>query len=214
MEGTFCFIDMAGFTALTEAHGDETAANLVERFISIVTTVAAGTGSRLVASIGDGAFVVAERPANAIRFLQELFARTASEPDFPALRAGLHHGEALERGGNYFGASVNMAARVAAQSGGCQVLGTMTVLEAAAQLGVAIETTGTVRLKNVRDPVELFSLGVTTTNQPSAIDPVCRMSLRPEAAVGRLRHDGSDYWFCSPACAASFAATPGSFAVQ
>jgi class 3 adenylate cyclase len=48
MEGTFCFIDMAGFTALTEAHGDETAANLVERFISIVTTVAAGTGSRLV----------------------------------------------------------------------------------------------------------------------------------------------------------------------
>lgn len=32
VEATFCFVDLAGFTALTEAHGDDAAADLIARF--------------------------------------------------------------------------------------------------------------------------------------------------------------------------------------
>ena len=211
MEGTFCFIDMAGFTALTEAHGDETAADLVERFVGLVRKAGDETNARLVASIGDGAFVVADRPEDGVHFVTSLFRLAAAEADFPALRAGLHHGEALERDGNYFGASVNLAARVASQAAGCQVLSTSVAAEAAVRIGTAIESLGTFTLRNVRDPVELFALSVAAEDQRTAIDPVCRMSLNPDVAAGRLRHQGKDYWFCSLDCAASFAANPDAY---
>lgn len=211
-EYTFCFIDMAGFTALTEAHGDELAADLVERFVALVTRACDDTRVQLVSTIGDGAFVVATRPEDGVRFVTRVFGLTANEPDFPALRAGLHHGEALERGGNYVGASVNLAARVASQAAGCQALSTSTTAEAAARLGTPVESVGTFTLRNVRNPIELFSLRVGAHDERATIDPVCRMSLDPNIAAGRLRHQGVDYWFCSLGCAATFAANPAIYA--
>ena len=52
MEGTFCFVDMAGFTALTEAHGDEAAARLAVRLSELVQSALSDQG-RIVKSIGD-----------------------------------------------------------------------------------------------------------------------------------------------------------------
>ena len=52
IERTFAFVDLAGFTALTEAHGDEHAADLVERFTGMARA-ALGPDDRLVKSIGD-----------------------------------------------------------------------------------------------------------------------------------------------------------------
>ena len=213
MEGTFCFIDMAGFTALTEAHGDETAADLVDRFVALIETSIRPTGARLVATIGDGAFMVAPRPEDGIRFVERLFALSAEEPNFPALRVGLHHGEALERNGTYFGASVNLAARVAAQARGSQVIATAIVAEAARQQGFGVESVGTFSLRNVRGSLELFALSVLASDQGWVVDPVCRMNLQPDGAAGRLRHLGKDYWFCSLDCVAAFAADPAAFAV-
>lgn len=211
MEGTFCFIDMAGFTALTEAHGDETAADLVDRFAALVENAISLAAGRLVATIGDGAFVFAPRPEDGVHFVEKLFALAAAEPNFPALRVGLHHGDALERNGSYYGTSVNLAARVASQARGSQALGTSIIAEAARRRGVTVEDVGTFSLRNVREPVELFALSVLAKEHGSVIDPVCRMSLQPESAVGRLRHAENDYWFCSLDCAGSFALDPSTF---
>lgn len=211
MEGTFCFVDMAGFTALTEAHGDETAADLVDRFVALVENAIQSTAGRLVAAIGDGAFVLAPGPQDGIRFVGALFALAAVEPDFPALRVGLHHGEALERGGSYYGAAVNLAARVASQARGWQALGTTIIAEAARRQGIAVEGMGSFSLRNVREPVDLFELRVLAGDHGSVIDPVCRMNFHPERAAGRLRHAGNDYWFCSLQCVASFARDPQAF---
>ena len=76
--------------------------------------------------------LVSPSPSPGIRFISRLWRRTADEPDFPVLRAGLHHGEAVERGDDVFGSGVNLAARVAAEARGGQVLATARVGDARA----------------------------------------------------------------------------------
>ena len=213
MEGTFCFVDLAGFTALTEAHGAEAAADLVGRFTSLVRS-ALGEEGRLIDRIGDAAFVVCTTPGDGVSFVTRLFSSAATEPDFPVLRAGLNHGDALEREGSFYGATVNLAARVAAMARSGQILATSQVAEAARSRGVHTESLGVVGLRNVRDPVELFLLNLVPTDHPEMIDPVCRMRVHPEKAAGRLRHEGVDYWFCSLNCAQQFAQNPVIFATK
>ena len=87
-EATFTFVDLAGFTALTETHGDAAAASLVERFSDLVAT-ATKTDARLVSIVGDGAFLVSDDPASALRMVGRLVELAQLEPNFPELRAGL-----------------------------------------------------------------------------------------------------------------------------
>ena len=47
-----------------------------------------------------------------------------------------------------------------------------------------------------------------TTAAPSEhIDPVCRMTVEPDAAAGTVQHKGTDYYFCSPGCVKRFKAS-------
>jgi class 3 adenylate cyclase len=48
METTILFVDLAGFTPLTETMGDDTAARVVERFSELVRDEAASCGGKLV----------------------------------------------------------------------------------------------------------------------------------------------------------------------
>lgn len=210
MEATFCFVDLAGFAALTEAHGDHAAADLALAFGRLVEQVLQGAG-QVVDTVGDAVFVVAERPAEAVRFVGRLFDRAATEPDFPALRAGLHHGEAVVRNDRYFGTSVNLAARVASQAGGDEVLATRGVADAARAVGVDATSRGTVALRNLLEPVELFVLAIGRFPE-TVIDPVCRMRVERHGAAGRLRFQGTEYFFCSLDCTARFAARPAAYA--
>ena len=79
MEATFCFVDLAGFSALTEAHGDDAAADLALRFAGLVTETLAGDG-RLVKTIGDAVLVVSPSPSPGIRFSAEAAAHLVNPP--------------------------------------------------------------------------------------------------------------------------------------
>ena len=207
MEATFCFVDIAGFTALTETHGAAAAADLIDRFTALVRD-ALPDGSQVVDRAGDAVFVILPRPEPAIEFVSQLFESAFDERDFPALRAGLHHGEALERAGAYFGPDVNLAARVAAEAGGDQLLATRAVADAAKRRGIETTTLGVQTLRNVRTPVEVFALNLTHARAAAEIDPVCRMRVDPAHAPGRLRVERRSYWFCSLDCAGLFAREP------
>ncbi|MGQ0830250.1 MAG: adenylate/guanylate cyclase domain-containing protein [Microthrixaceae bacterium] len=207
IEATFGFVDLAGFTALTEVHGDSEAVTLVDRFEAI-TTEALGVGDRLVKTIGDAVMVVFADPSAAISALTRLFTTASAEPGLPVLRAGLHHGAAIARSGDYLGGSVNLAARVAGQAHGGQVLATDEVAEAARRAGVTVVDLGAFELRNLAQPVELFELEVCPAAAGTAIDPVCRMQVARAEAAGRLRHHDRDYWFCSLGCVAAFAEDP------
>lgn len=207
MERTFCFVDLAGFSALTETHGDEAAANLVDNFTALVDGVLKDDGVR-VATIGDAVFLVSPDPASALRLLERLWRRADEEPDFPALRAGVHHGEAARREHQYYGMAVNIAARVAAQASGGQVLVTAAIAPVAREHGLAVRSLGPVTLKNLRGALELFA--VQLMQSADVIDPVCRMRVSPQRAAAHLELDGVEHWFCSRDCLQRFITGGGS----
>jgi adenylate cyclase len=135
----------------------------------------------------------------------------------PAVRVGLHYGGAVERDGDYFGATVNLAARVSGIATGGEVLVTAQTAALVPELeGVFYESRGRTALRNVREPVELFAAvrSGEEINGHLPVDPVCRMSVDPDRAAGRLMHEGTAYFFCTLACAGEFAREPERYGVS
>lgn len=203
------FADLAGYTALTEAHGDDDAANVAARFYLLARQSLRGP-TRFVKPIGDAVMLAGPAPTLLLESLLRLRAAIDAEPDYPAMRAGLHVGPVVERDGDVFGATVNVAARVAAYSRSGQTLCTARFRDALGNCPwVALAPLGPVRLKNVLDPVELFE--VSDAGAPIsvyAVDPVCRM--RVPAGVSSFHCESGDrvVVFCSASCRDAFLAAP------
>jgi adenylate cyclase len=211
---SFIFADIAGFTALTEAHGDEEAVALVGRFSEAVAAELTTVGGEHVKTIGDAVMLRVPEPGAAIRLGLRIVRGVLGEHGAPAIRVGLHHGSAIEREGDYFGAAVNLAARVSALAAGGEVLVSGPTAALVPDLeGIVYESRGRHALRNVSEPVEIFAaLEVGETADRLPVDPVCRMAVDPERAPGRLLLDGTAYYFCSLACAGEFARHPERFA--
>jgi adenylate cyclase len=143
--------------------------------------------------------------SDGVRFVERLITNATG---LPALRAGLHFGNVVERDGDVFGAAVNLAARVAAEAHPGEVLGTEPIATAASECGIAVIELGKVALKNVSQPVTLHSLALVLGASDTPIDPVCQVPIDRRNAVGHLRHQDAEYWFCSLTCAAAFASNP------
>lgn len=210
---TFVFADIAGFTALTEAHGDEAAIELVGAFCGAVDSRLREVTGERVKTIGDAVMLRIPEPAEAIRLALWITHDAMRDHGSPAVRVGLHHGPAIEQDGDYFGASVNLAARVSSAAAGGEVLVTGQTAALAPDLkGVMYESRGRTSLRNVSEPVELFAVLRNGASQESLlVDPVCRMAVDPERASGQLRYDDTAYFFCSLTCAATFAQNPERF---
>src|ERR671914_2324683 len=150
---TFLFADIAGYTALTEAHGDEDAAELAHTFCRAVGEIASAEEGELVKTIGDAVMIRHPDPAGAITLGLRAAGEALAGHGFPTVRVGMHHGPALESDGDWYGSTVNLAARVAALAAGGEVLLTATVREAAGELeGVRLESRGERRLRNAPAP--------------------------------------------------------------
>ena len=211
---TFGFADIAGFTALTEAHGDEAAFALIGDFIQAVKTELPAVGGEHVKTIGDALMLRIPDPGDAIVLGLRIANELMLDHGAPAVRVGLHHGTAVESEGDYFGASVNLAARISALASGGEVLLTGSTAALVPELkGVFYESRGRQALKNVAEPVEVFAAIPMASSGEGAlpVDPVCRMVVDPDRSAGRLIHDGEAYFFCSLACAGTFAQQPERF---
>jgi adenylate cyclase len=142
VEATFVFADIAGFTTLTEAHGDHDAAALVADFCRSVRAELPASGGTEVKTIGDAVMLTIPDPAAiqlGLRITHELMRGHGA----PAVRVGLHYGPAVERDGDYFGAAVNLAARVSGEASGGEVLLTASTAARAAELeGVLYQPRG------------------------------------------------------------------------
>src|ERR1700712_5269612 len=111
---TFLFADIAGFTALTEAHGDEEAADLVAEFCAAVKAELPSSGGAHLKTIGGALMLRVPGPRPAVLLGLRITHELMHGHGAPAIRVGLHHGPAVERDGDFFGAAVNLAARVSA----------------------------------------------------------------------------------------------------
>ncbi len=210
---TFCFVDIAGYTALTETHGEHAAADLVEDFTRLVHSAVAAHG-QVQELAGDNAFLVFPDPASAIEAIANLYRAVAGIWDFPALRTGLHHGPALYRTNRYFGTTINLAARTAARAASGEILCTTPVAESLARLEnptFTIDPVGTVKLKNLPQEVALFAVRLIDGNRQRVIDPVCQMQVDKKTAAAEQEFEGNRYWFCSAGCSDRFAHNPSDF---
>jgi adenylate cyclase len=207
IQATIAFVDLAGFTALTEAQGDEDAARLATKFAEM-TRGALGPGDRLIKTLGDAVLVTSPAPESGIALVDRVLTLAAGENGFPSLRAGLHHGPIIAKDGDVFGATVNLAARVANEAYAGEVLGTEPIAAAARAEGIPLIDLGPVSLKNVQAQIPLFSLAIVVGATDETIDPVCRMPVDRHGAAGRLSYRGVEHWFCSLSCAAAFASNP------
>jgi len=155
MRVAIAFVDLAGYTRLTEEAGEEEAVDLVERFQAAVE-ITLPDDARVIKTIGDEVMVVGSDPAVlcdwAVGF-QEL------QKERPLARVGLHYGSVLYRDGDYYGREVNLASRVGARAAGGEVLVTRPVVEAAGR-HLEFERVGEVKLKGFSGPTELFLASV------------------------------------------------------
>jgi adenylate cyclase len=148
---TIAFADLAGYTRLTEEAGEEEALDVVERFIEAVQSTLP-SDARVIKTIGDAVMIVGPEPSALVDWavgFQEL------QEERPLPRIGLHCGPALYRDGDYYGRSVNLAARVGARAAGGEVLCTETVVEAAGS-HLQFDAIGEVKLKGFSDATKLF----------------------------------------------------------
>jgi adenylate cyclase len=213
-KATFLFADIAGFTALTEAHGDERALQLVEDFASAVQAELPHVAGEHVKTIGDALMLRVPDPGDAVRLGLWITRNAMGGHQAPSVRVGCNHGSAVERDGDYFGATINVAARVSALAGGGEVLVTGHTAALAPDLeGVLYESRGRQVLRNVAEPVEIFAVVRVDENADHlAVDPVCQMAVDPDHAIGRLLVDEKTYHFCSLTCAGAFAQHPERYA--
>ena len=145
------FIDLAGYTRLTEEAGEEHAVDLVERFVESVEQTLP-EDARIVKTIGDAVMVVGGDAAAMAEWavgFQELYVER------PLPRVGIHYGAVLYRDGDYYGRAVNLAARVGARAAGAEVLVTRDVVESGGP-HLEFERIGVVRLKGFAEATELY----------------------------------------------------------
>lgn len=209
-ELTFVFADLAGYTAMTEAHGDHDAARIATQFHELARNCLPD-GVRLVKTIGDAVMLVSATIPNAIAAALALARLVADQPTFPALRIGLHAGSAVERDHDYFGSTVNIAARVSGVARGGEIVCTEPIAAVAVERSLAgARPLGTIRLKNVASAVSLFELSTGKVRELCHIDPVCRMQVSPQDSPARRTHAGAALYFCSTECASKFDHAPES----
>jgi adenylate cyclase len=108
------FVDLVGWTALSRAVSHDALARLVRRFEELVAAAAARHTVRVVKYMGDGAMVVSEEADELCGFALRLVATLQAEQTLPPVRVGLAAGPVLPSGGDYYGPTVNLAARLVA----------------------------------------------------------------------------------------------------
>jgi class 3 adenylate cyclase len=182
---TFLFSDLVGFTALTEASGDDRAAEVAVRFYDHVRRLLSQHQAEEVKTMGDAVMLRCDDPARAVRLGIRIVDHLEAVPGFPPVRVGMHTGPAVRRGGDWYGTTVNVAARLCAAAGGGQVLVSEATEQAAGRLrSVELQDRQLHWLKNVTQPVAA----------KQAIERSCRMPdaslLRPLKQMVAARAEG------------------------
>jgi adenylate cyclase len=149
------FLDLTGYTRLTEEHGDQVAAELAGRLAVLVGQSSREHGGVPVKWLGDGVMVYYREPAGAVLSALELVAQLP-EAGLPPAHVGVAAGPVVIQGGDYFGRTVNLAARIAAYASASRVLVSDRVAERAPPQGVTFVEQGQVQLEGIAQPVRLL----------------------------------------------------------
>jgi class 3 adenylate cyclase/pimeloyl-ACP methyl ester carboxylesterase len=159
---TILFTDVEGSTSLTQRLGDTRAREILRIHERIVREALRAHGGSEVKTMGDGfmaSFPSVTRALECAIVMQRAFAehnQSAGEPT--RVRIGLNAGEPIAEEKDLFGTAVNMAARIAAQAEGGEILVANVIRELAAGKGFLFSDRGDVALRGFEDPVRLYEV--------------------------------------------------------
>jgi adenylate cyclase len=151
-----CFLDLTGYTRLTEERGDEAAADLATRLATLVRRSSQEHGGTPVKWLGDGVMFYFREPGAAVLAALELV-EVVGRHDLPPAHVGIHVGPVVFQDGDYFGRTVNLAARIAEYARPGEVLVSREVVDAADGGPVTFIEVGPVELKGVAGMLRLYA---------------------------------------------------------
>jgi class 3 adenylate cyclase len=197
----FTFVDLSGFTALTEAEGDERAVAILTEFRRLVREVCSRRGVRVAKWLGDGAMLVSVEAELLLAATLEI-RRAVGEADIPTpLRCGVSAGEViLFEGDDYIGHAVNVAARLCDMAPDGSVLVTESLVAHLPRWGVVLGTEETT-VRGLERPFPISRVGFRRLTPKGVPDPVCGIPMDATVAEAKVRDRfGQTVLFCSESC--------------
>jgi class 3 adenylate cyclase len=169
---TILFTDVEGSTALTERLGDAKARELLREHEGIVREALKAHGGSEVKTMGDGfmtSFSSATKALECAIAIQKAFdERNRSLPSHPEalegqaepikVRIGLNAGEPIAEDDDLFGTAVNLAARIAAQAKGGEILASEAVRQIVAGKKFPFSDRGETTLRGFEDRVHIYQV--------------------------------------------------------
>jgi adenylate cyclase len=151
-----CFLDITGYTRLTQEGGDAAAADLAEHLGRLVQRTSLQHGGRPVKWLGDGVMIYFREPGPGVLAALELVEGVIAA-GLPPAHVGLHAGPVVFQAGDYYGQTVNVAARIADYARPGEVLVSEAVKDASEDTNIVFADMGPVELKGVSGVVRLFA---------------------------------------------------------
>jgi adenylate cyclase len=148
------FVDLTGFTGLTEELGDEAAADMSGRLASMVDSISIGREGRPVRWLGDGGMFVFREPLAAVAAALDVVLE-APLRGLPPTHIGIHSGPVIFQDGDIYGRTVNLAARLSALAGPGEVLVSAEIADSAGEIA-HFDSIGPVELKGIAQPIQVF----------------------------------------------------------
>jgi class 3 adenylate cyclase len=148
------FLDLSGYTRLTEERGDAAAADLAGQLSRLVNRTSGQHGGKPIKWLGDGVMFHFRDPGPGVLAALEMV-EGAADAKLPPAHVGIHAGPVLFQEGDYFGRTVNVAARIADYARRGEVLVTDEVVAAGGADGVTYEPIGPVELKGLTEAIPL-----------------------------------------------------------
>ena len=186
---TFLFADLVGFTALAELEGDDRALEVALALQRRVRGLLAPHHAEQVKGTGDGMMLRCSDPQAAIRLGLQLVEDLAGEEGFPPVRVGIHTGPALANEGDWYGRTVNVAARLCAVAPGGEVMVSDSTREAAGQMtGVQWGERELHWLRNVSEPMGTYLVAparVSEDDVSASAEPAAERRWRIPWVCGR-----------------------------
>ncbi len=155
-----CFLDLTGYTRLTQERGDDAAADLSATLARLVQRSSVRHGGRPIKWLGDGVMFYFGDAGPGVRAALEMVDGLAAA-GLPPAHVGLDAGQVLFQEGDYFGQTVNLTARIADYARQGEVLVSQAVVDASHEKGITFSDIGPVELKGVSGTVHLLRARLT-----------------------------------------------------
>lgn len=159
------FVDLSGFTRLTEERGDETAVRTAASLQREADAAATRHGGRLVKLLGDGAMLRFTEPLVGTKAALDLV-ETMSGQGALSAHAGVHAGPVIERDLDVFGRTVNLASHIADVAQAGEVLASGAVVDAVRDAPLGFEPLEEVTLKGIPEPMSLYRVTRREAGRP------------------------------------------------